>query len=70
MMHVSRWPFNGTVVIERKAIRIIREQNICEQDCVQVTWKRRELYVCTTDPLLPAFPITEDVLKELRDNTL
>ena len=70
MMHASYWPFDGTVATERKAIRLIRDRQICKQDCVQVTWKRRELYVCTTDPLLPAFPVTEDVLKELKDNTL
>ena len=68
MMHVSYWPFNGSVATECRAIQIIRDGYICEQDCVQVTWKKRELYVCTTDPLLPAFPANEAVLAELQYN--
>lgn len=67
MLHVKYSPFSE-VVSTRKAIRMIRESYIRESDCVQVTYKGKEIYVYEHECI--AFPATEEILKELRYNNL
>lgn len=65
MLHVKFSPFTE-VVSERKALRMIEESYIRESDCVQVTYKGKEIYVYEHEHI--AFPATEQVLNELKYN--
>lgn len=63
MLHVTFSAY-WEKVSKTRAISMIREQRICEQDCVFVT--RKNIFVYEHGHV--AFPATEEVLNELKFN--